>query len=109
MLEGCVPWPQELAERYRREGYWLGKPLECLITEAAPARTALVAADGRRWTYGELDEWIACVAAGLSKVVGPRERVVLQLPNIPEFVVAFFALLRVGALPVLALPAHRES
>ena len=109
MLERCVPWPEELAERYRREGYWQGKPLDSLITEVDPARTALVAADGRRWAYGELDAWIARVAAGLSSVVGPRERVVLQLPNVPEFVVAFFALLRIGALPVLALPAHRES
>ncbi|HVW44159.1 MAG TPA: AMP-binding protein [Amycolatopsis sp.] len=109
MLDGCVPWPEDLAERYRRDGYWQGKTLDCLITEADPARTALVAADGRRWTYGDLDAWIARVAAGLSDVVRPRERVVLQLPNVPEFVVAFFALLRIGALPVLALPAHRES
>ncbi|NKQ55819.1 AMP-binding protein [Amycolatopsis sp. K13G38] len=109
MLDGCVPWPEELAERYRREGYWQGKTLDTLITEADRSKVALVAADGRRWTYGELDAWIARVAAGLSEVVRPRERVVLQLPNVPEFVVALFALLRVGALPVLALPAHRES
>jgi len=85
MLDGCVPWPEELAERYRREGYWQGKTLE-LTTEADAAKAALVAAGGQRWTYGELDVWIARAAAGLSEVVRPRERVVLQLPSVPEFV-----------------------
>jgi non-ribosomal peptide synthetase component E (peptide arylation enzyme) len=27
MLPGCQPWPDELAERYRREGYWRGETL----------------------------------------------------------------------------------
>jgi 2,3-dihydroxybenzoate-AMP ligase len=22
MLEGCVPWPEDLAQRYRERGYW---------------------------------------------------------------------------------------
>lgn len=34
---------------------------------------------------------------------------VVQLPNTDAFVVLFFALLRAGAIPVLTLPAHRES
>jgi 2,3-dihydroxybenzoate-AMP ligase len=37
------------------------------------------------------------------------DRVVVQLPNTAAFVVAFLALVRIGAAPVLALPAHRES
>ncbi|GAB3008406.1 AMP-binding protein [Amycolatopsis acidiphila] len=112
MLEGCVPWPEELAERYRAEGYWTGEPLDQLLrdgVERHPDRVALVGADGSRWTYAELDAWVARVASGLSSLVSPRERVVVQVPNIPEFVALFFALLRVGALPVLALPAHREA
>jgi 2,3-dihydroxybenzoate-AMP ligase len=35
--------------------------------------------------------------------------VVFQLPNSIEFVIAFFALLRIGVIPVLALPAHRRD
>lgn len=27
LLEGCVPFPPEFAERYRRKGYWKGKTL----------------------------------------------------------------------------------
>ncbi|SFJ16253.1 2,3-dihydroxybenzoate-AMP ligase [Amycolatopsis sacchari] len=112
MLDGCVPWPEELAERYRAEGYWTGEPLDRLVlagVERHPDRVALVGPDGSKWTYAELDAWIARLAAGLAPLIAPRERVVVQLPNIPEFVALFFALLRIGALPVLALPAHREA
>jgi 2,3-dihydroxybenzoate-AMP ligase len=41
--------------------------------------------------------------------VARGERVVVHLPNIVEFVVTTYALLRIGALPVYALPAHRET
>ncbi|MEU7528387.1 AMP-binding protein [Saccharothrix sp. NPDC042600] len=113
MLDGCVPWPSELVERYRAEGYWTDQPLDELLRGGArrhPGRTALVAADGTRWTYAELDAWADRIAAGLHGLgLGRDERVVVQLPNVPEFVALFFALLRIGALPVLALPAHRES
>ena len=34
---------------------------------------------------------------------------VLQLPNGPEFVLAYFALTRIGAIPVTALRSHRHS
>jgi 2,3-dihydroxybenzoate-AMP ligase len=112
MLEGCVPWPDELAEHYRDAGYWAGQPLDRLLREGArrhPERIALVSAEGERWSYAELDAWADRVAAGVSRLISPNERVVVQLPNIPEFVVLLFALLRAGALPVLTLPAHRES
>ncbi|MEZ5889746.1 MAG: AMP-binding protein [Xanthobacteraceae bacterium] len=37
------------------------------------------------------------------------ERVVFQLPNATMFFSAFLGLLRIGAIPVMALPAHRET
>jgi 2,3-dihydroxybenzoate-AMP ligase len=112
MLEGCVEWPGELAQRYRAEGYWADRTLDQLLGDAVeryPDRVALVGAEGERWTYAELDAWVGRVATGLRGLIAPRQRVVVQVPNIPEFVVLFFALVRIGALPVLALPAHRES
>ena len=111
-LEGFTPWPPEFAERYRRAGYWRGETFgEWLraLGERFGDRIALVGEE-RRLRYRELDERASRLAAGLHGLgIRPRDRVVVQLPNIVEFFEVCFALFRLGALPVLALPAHRRS
>lgn len=74
-----------------------------------PERAALVT-DGQRVSYGDLDRRADRMAAGLrAHGIGRHDRVVVQLPNSVEFVVLCLALFRLGALPVLALPAHRRA
>ncbi|MFD5631353.1 (2,3-dihydroxybenzoyl)adenylate synthase [Streptomyces sp. NPDC127072] len=108
-------WPAEFAERYREAGYWRGETFGGMLRERAsahPDRIALVdpAPERRTWTYRELDERADRLAAGFAaRGISKGDRVVLHLPNIGEFVEVVFALFRVGALPVYALPAHRES
>ncbi|MEU9129823.1 AMP-binding protein [Kitasatospora sp. NPDC048540] len=113
MLDGCVPWPPEVAERYRAAGYWRGETLGSLLrgwAERYGDRVALVDADGVRVTYRELDAWCDRLAAGFAeRGIGPRERVLVQLPNTPAFVAVCFALFRAGALPVFALPSYRGN
>ncbi|WP_440074073.1 (2,3-dihydroxybenzoyl)adenylate synthase [Streptosporangium sp. OZ121] len=112
MLEGFTPWPEEFAERYRAAGHWTDENLGEFLRRLArshPGRTALVAGP-HRWTYAELDSRADLMAAGLHELgIGAGDRVVVQLPNLPELVTLFFALFRIGAQPVLALPAHRSS
>ncbi|MBW8486128.1 (2,3-dihydroxybenzoyl)adenylate synthase [Actinomadura parmotrematis] len=112
MLPGAVPWPPEAAARYRAAGYWQGRTFGAMLREVAaahPARTAVVAGE-TRWTYAELDERADRLAAGLRRIgVAPRDRVVVQLPNVAEFLQVAFALFRLGAIPVFALPAHRAT
>ncbi|GIJ79603.1 2,3-dihydroxybenzoate-AMP ligase [Micromonospora phaseoli] len=112
MLTGCVPWPDEPAQRYRQEGIWRGEVLGDLLRPWAardPDRTAVVTRHGRH-SYAGLDNRADRLAAGLVALgIGPGDRVVVQLPNTPDFVVTCVALFRVGALPVLALPAHRRA
>lgn len=107
-----TPWPAEFAARYRAAGYWRGEPLGQLLRDSAQrhgARTAVVCGT-RRWTYAQLDAQVDRVTAGLARLgLRAGDKVVLQLPNIGEFVLAVFALFRLGALPVFALPAHRRS
>jgi len=76
--------------------------------EIHPRRIALIHR-GERLTYSALGKRIQRLALGLADLgLQPNDRVVVQLPNCIEFVVTLFALLRVGAIPVLALPAHRH-
>jgi 2,3-dihydroxybenzoate-AMP ligase len=107
-----TPWPAEFAARYRAAGYWQGKPLGELLRDSAiryPERTAVVCGQ-RRWTYPELDAKADSFAAGLHRLgLGAGDRVLVQLSNRAEFLVACFALFRLGALPVFALPAHRRA
>ncbi|OMI35641.1 AMP-dependent synthetase and ligase [Streptomyces sparsogenes DSM 40356] len=72
------------------------------------ARVALVDGD-RRWTYADLDAEADRVAHGLRGLgVGRGDRVVIQLPNCAEFVLVWFGLQRLGAVPVHAMPGHRR-
>lgn len=120
MLEGATPWPRALAERYRAAGLWRGEPLSILARPPAPGsaedgsaghgtRVAVVAGE-RRVTYAELDGRADRLAAGLHGIgLRAGDRVVVQLPNNVELVELLLALFRLGAIPVLALTAHRRS
>ncbi len=112
MLQGCTAWPEETARRYRQQGYWAGITLYDMLLRsvaAAPGHTALVQGT-RRLSYAQLRTAIDALAGRLIDLgFRPLDRVVFQLPNSIEFVIAFFALLRIGVIPVLALPAHRRE
>ena len=110
MLPGFTPWPEDVARRYRADGWWSGETFGRLLRERARAygdRVAVV--DGeRKVSYRELDERADRLAAGLQRIgVGHGDRVVLQLPNMAELFDVFFAIQRIGAVPIMALPAHR--
>ncbi|MGC5345555.1 (2,3-dihydroxybenzoyl)adenylate synthase [Streptomyces sp. DT24] len=112
--EQAPTWPAEFAERYRAAGWWRGETFGQLLRDRAaehPDRVAIVdPVAGHRWTYAELDRRADRLAAGLvARSIGRGDRVVVQLPNIAEFFEVVFALFRIGALPVFALPAHRDS
>lgn len=108
-------WPAEFAERYREAGWWRGETFGQMLRDRAaahPDRVAVVdpAGEGRRWTYAELDRRATRLAAGFhARGIVRGDRVVVQLPNVAEFFEVIFALFRLGALPVFALPAHRET
>ena len=112
MLEGCVSWPADQAARYRASGRWEGITIAQMLARSAarhPAKTALVSAD-QRLSYRDIvqtSDRLAC--RFLDAGIRPLDRVVVQLPNGPEFVHTYFALTRIGAIPVTALRAHRHT
>ncbi|MFJ6793264.1 (2,3-dihydroxybenzoyl)adenylate synthase [Streptomyces sp. NPDC091268] len=107
-----VRWPEAQVRRYREAGYWQGRPLGDFLAGHARTigtATALVA-DGEQVSYAELDRRAGHLAAGLAALgIAPGDRIVVQLPNAPEFFVLLFAALRIGAVTVLGLPAYRRS
>ncbi|MEV6679014.1 AMP-binding protein [Streptomyces erythrochromogenes] len=110
MLDGCTPWPEGFVDRYWAAGHWRGTTLDSLLRgwalEYGP-RTALVAG-GTRVTYAALNRRVDRMAAGFRLLaLRPGQRVVVQLPNVAEFVVTVFALMRAGAVPVLCPLRHR--
>ncbi|MFD4357730.1 (2,3-dihydroxybenzoyl)adenylate synthase [Nocardia sp. NPDC058518] len=109
--EGYVPFPEAAAQEYRAAGYWTGRTLGDLLRDTArvqPQRPAVLSDAGAQ-TYAELDAAADRMAHGLLALgIEPGDRVIVQLPNIPEFATALFGLLRAGIIPVLTLPAHRR-
>lgn len=103
-------WPADFAERYRARGYWTGETFRALLAKQAVVHADAVAVtDGMTsWTYAELNARAETVAAGLLGLgLNPGDRIVVQLPNILEFLSVAFGVFRANMVPVFTLPAHR--
>lgn len=111
-LRPSPTWPDDVAERYRDAGLWTGETFGAFLADRASrfaTRVAVVAGEERR-TYAELDERATQLGEGFADLgIAPGDRVIVQLPNVIEYVEVLFGLWRAGALPVFALPAHRRT
>src|SRR6476660_6867729 len=84
--------------------------LVCGVARYDGAKPALIFAD-QPISYADLDMRIECAANSLAlRGVVHGDRVALLIPNMPEFVVAYYAVLRCGgiAVPVNALYKAEE-
>jgi len=110
-LEGFTPYSKEDAEKYNKFRWWSGLTLGDILDRAAdihPEKEAFV--DRKtRLTYGEARENTNKLAIGLMDLgIQPLDRVLVQLPNWHEFVFAYFALQKIGAIPVLLIDRYRQ-
>jgi 2,3-dihydroxybenzoate-AMP ligase len=109
-LPGVVPFPPKFAKRYREKGYWQDKPLaeEFRACFARYSDKVFLVDGERQYTYRRLDELSDNLALNLLELgLQPLERVVPTLPNVAEFVILYFALQKIGAVPIAALVTHR--
>lgn len=96
--------PAQLREHYLAAGYWnafaLRDGVESVAT-AAPDRVAIIG-NGTVWTYRALEERVSSAVGVLrARGIGPGTAVVIVAPIVIASVVAFFAVLRTGAVAMM--------
>ncbi len=106
-------WNNDLLPAMRDEAHFGDRVVRCFVDRPAsvdamfrasctrhPGNEALVF-EGRRWTYAQLSAWVDGAARVLSQAGVKRgDRVALWIGNRPEFVLAFLATQRIGAITV---------
>lgn len=76
------------------------------ICEKYPDRPGLIYL-GKTWTYAELKELIDRFAKALYTLgVSHGDRVMLYIPNSPQFLAGFFGAMKIGATPVPVSPIY---
>lgn len=109
LLDGFRPYPEEEIRFYTENGAWLNLTYGDLLDRASAMNpeTPAVIDDRRRLTYKSLRENAERFAISLLDLgIRPHDRIVLQMPNRVEFVMAFYAMQKIGVIPVLAIPRH---
>lgn len=103
-------WSESERQKYRQQGYWMDQPLGeqlRLWAQQHPDKIALVSGQ-QRLSYDKLDKLADRLAAGFSaRGIQSGDNILLQLPNCTGLVAALFALFRLGARPILAMPAQK--
>lgn len=112
MSESVIPvHREEDVRRYSRNRWWLGLTLGDILDRFAdvfPDKEAVV--DGKvRLTGQEVREGADRFAAGLLRLgIEKGECVLLQLPNWAEYVIAYFAMQKIGVVPVILISGYKQ-
>lgn len=103
-------WPEDFARRYREKGYWQDLPLTDILTRHAHSDATAVIDGELRYSYRQLNEASDNLASALqAQGITRGETALVQLGNVSEFYITFFALLKIGVAPVNALFSHQRS
>ena len=101
-------WPKDVPQSIDYPDISLGEMLKA-STEKGPNSTAIFF-QGNQITYEELDRFVDSFGEALQRLgIGKGDRVAIYLPNSPQFVIAYFGALRVGAIVVACSPLYKEK
>jgi non-ribosomal peptide synthetase component E (peptide arylation enzyme) len=115
-----MEWTLAASPKSRREAHYGNRVVSCFAdrpatvsdmfgatTAAKPDGEALVCGE-QRWSWRKVESEVAvCAAALAERGIAAGDRVALLVGNRTEFVVALFAVLRLGAIAVPLTPATR--
>lgn len=111
LIADAPAWPEAFRARYVSEGFWQAETFSGMLDRAAERHAGKIALiEGERHvSYDGLRRRVGALAAGLRRLgLKKGDRAVVQMPNGIAFAEVVFALLRLGVVPVLALPSHRQ-
>jgi long-chain acyl-CoA synthetase len=64
---------------------------------------------GKRIKYKEMGDWASNLASGLAQIgLKKGDKVAIMLPNCPQYIVAFYAILKIGGVVVNVNPMYVE-
>ena len=91
-------------------GQVAARRIRCGVQEIPPTASPSIATGRSPYTYGEIDKLSTNLALNLLELgFNPLDRVVPTLPNDAEFVLLYFALQKIGCIPIAALATHRYN
>jgi len=101
-------YPEEVPRHIDYEDISLGQMLRN-TAEKYPDSQAIYF-EGFRMTYRELDASVDQFATALSKMgIKKGDVVIIDLPNVPQFVISFFGVVRIGAIANPVIPLNRYT
>lgn len=106
------PWLEHYEDFVPHEVTLWDRPLYAMLDDAAekyPQRLAVIF-QNTRITYKALREKAELFAGALRRAgVKPGERVAVMLPNLPQTIIAFWGVLKAGAVAVMTNPLYMEK
>lgn len=111
-LKAALDYPQDDVRRFKEAGFWTDTMPHQVLAEwarTAPNAPALIGPKAS-FTYAEFCERSRRFASGLLSLGLRRGDVIgLQLPNIPEFLIAYFGAQMMGAVPCMFHMPYRSG
>ena len=111
-LRAAMSYPPELARKYVDNGWWAGDTLTTWLERHARERSDAPAIQlgDLVVSYGELRAQTESLASAFHRLGLARGDVVaMQLPNVPEFLIAYLALARLGAVTMTLHMPYRAA
>lgn len=113
MTHQPYPWEMHYPKGLNWQETFHAKPLYTLLDDAAAQWPTNIALDffGKEYSYARLKEMVDRIARGMQDLkIGRGTRVGIFMPNCPQFIMTYFAALKVGATIVNFNPlySHHE-
>ncbi len=112
LIKGWHPFTREECQRYVDKGFWHNLAIGDLLdrnAERFPNKLAFID-DNSGITWKELQQRANRMAIHFKRLgVEYGDFIILVMMNVIEYPCVYFALQRIGAIPVMCLPRHRRA